>query len=362
MELSDYAILLVLAFGAVVILGIVLKAALKELFEDVRKVSQSNQSVIRTVQNSTPAPMLTLPQKPQSRRRKSAEKIVICPDCLLPIELAKLQRHRAKVHETVHRCALCNQFVRPENLAKHNLKKHHESPTENLRPRLIPCPSCHNAVLLKNLRWHLSHIHKTSFYTSNGKHPLLTAIEFERERFWIIDGLNIVRMRGQDLPRLDFLLALTYQMLEDDADFLCVFDASAPPAIRDFQGTVHSKFYDHLIQTYPRRFSQVPAGTIADEFILDIATMFGQQVITNDQYRDHVDRHPWLETQREQRLFGVELRYSPKLHREVLFWNDQKIPVPSPHKMRKFFKSYNDLLLDSDKSRVSNLGRWRQKS
>ncbi len=189
--------------------------------------------------------------------------------------------------------------------------------------------------------------------------PFLTAIEFERERFWIIDGLNIVRMRGQDLPRLDFLLALTYRMLENDADFLCVFDASAPPAIRDFQGTVHSKFYDHLIQTYPRRFSQVPAGTIADEFILDIATMFGQQVITNDQYRDHVDRHPWLETQRGQRLFGVELKYSPRLHREVLFWNGQKIPVPSPHKIRKFFRSYNDLLLDRDKGRVSNLNRWR---
>lgn len=352
MGLSNYTILLVCAIGGVIILGIVLKAALKELFEDARKVSRANQSVIRTAQNSAPPPRLTPSQSskalPQSSWQDPAKKIVVCPECLLPIELGKLQRHRAKEHGTVHRCALCNQYVRPENLAKHNLKKHRNSSTEHLRPRLVSCPSCHNAVLLKNLRKHLSQIHKTSFYTSNGKHPFLTAIEFERERFWVIDGLNIVRMRGQDLPRLDFLLALTYQMLEDDADFLCIFDASAPPAIRDFQGTVYSKFYDYLIQSHPRRFSQVPAGTIADEFVLDIAKMFGQQVITNDQYRDHVDRHPWLESEHNDRLFGVELRYSPKLHREILFWNDQKIPVPSPHKIRVFLKSYQDLLTKRD--------------
>ncbi len=100
MEVSDYTVLLFLAIGGVVILGIVLKAALKELFEDVRKVSRANQTVIRTVQNPALPPRLTPSQSsrtlPQSSRRKSAEKIVICPDCLLPIELGKLQRHRAK--------------------------------------------------------------------------------------------------------------------------------------------------------------------------------------------------------------------------------------------------------------------------
>ena len=132
---------------------------------------------------------------------------------------------------------------------------------------------------------------------------------------------------------------LTYRMLQDDTDFLCVFDASAPAAIREFQGSVFSKFYDYLIQSHPRRFSQVPSGTIADEFILDIATMFGQQVITNDLYRDHVARHPWLETQREQRLSRVALKYSPKLHREVLFWRDCKIMPRAPTRSARFSRA-----------------------
>jgi hypothetical protein len=360
MELPNHAIISVLAVVGVVILGAVLKAALKELFEDVRQVSRADQSVIRTAQNSAPTSRVTLTQQPQQNRRKSAEKIVVCPDCLLPIELGKLQRHRAKVHETVHRCALCNKYIRPDNIVQHNLKQHGSASSDYLKPRQLPCPRCHNTVLLKNIRKHLFHIHKFGFATSNGRHPFLSAIGFQRETFWIVDGLNIVRMRGQDLPRLDYLLALTYRMLEDNTDFLCVFDASAPPAIRDFQGTVYAKFYDYLIQSHPRRFSQVPAGTIADEFILDIATMFGQNVITNDQYRDHVVRHPWLDTQREQRLFGVELKYSPKLHGEVLFWNGQTIPVPSPHKIRKFFRNYNNLLTERDRKRASSTSYIRR--
>jgi hypothetical protein len=357
MELPDYTTILILAIGGVVIVGAVLKAALKELFEDVRQVSRANQSVIRTAQNQAPASRLTLARPPQSARLKSAKKIVACPDCSLLIELGKLQQHRAQAHDTVRRCALCNKYVRPDRIARHNLKQHGSATSDYLKPRQLPCPRCHNTILLKNIRKHLSHIHKFGFATSNGRHPFLSAIEFKRETFWIVDGLNIVRMRGQDLPRLDFLLALTYRMLEDGTDFLCVFDASAPPAIRDFQGTVYAKFYDYLIQSHPRHFSQVPSGTVADEFILDIATMFSQDVITNDLYRDHVARHPWLETQREQRLSGVELKYSPKLRREVLFWNGQNIPTPSPHNIRRFFRSYKDILSDRDKDRSPNLRR-----
>ena len=252
---------------------------------------------------------------------------------------------------------MCNKYIRPDNIAKHNLKQHHTPSADYLKPKTLPCPRCHNVVRLKNLPKHLDRIHEYDFTKSNGKHPFLTAIEYERGTFWLVDGLNIVRIRGQDVPRLDYLLALTYRMLQDDTDFLCVFDASAPAAIREFQGSVFSKFYDYLIQSHPRRFSQVPSGTIADEFILDIAAMFGQQVITNDLYRDHVARHPWLETQREQRLSRVALKYSPKLHREMLFCGNCKIPAPSPHKIRTFFKSYKDLLSDRDKGRAPDLHR-----
>jgi hypothetical protein len=54
MELPGYTIILILAIGGVVIVVAVLKAALRELFEDVRKVSRVNQSVIRTVNGPPP--------------------------------------------------------------------------------------------------------------------------------------------------------------------------------------------------------------------------------------------------------------------------------------------------------------------
>ena len=358
MDLSDYAVVLFLSICAVVIIGTVLKAALKKASEDEQKPSRPNlHTEPRTLQNHFPATRPTPVQSTQPKRSKPAKRIVPCPDCSRPVALAKLQRHRAQAHGTVRRCLLCNKYVRPDNIAWHNLKQHHRSATDYLRPTALPCPRCHNSVLLKNVTKHLRRIHEYDFATSNGRHPFLTAIEYERDEFCIVDGLNIVRMRGQDLPRLDYLLALTYRMLQDDVDFLCVFDASAPAAIREFQGSVFSKFYDYLIQSHPRRFSQVPSGTVADEFILDIAVMFGQHIITNDLYRDHVARHPWLETQREQRLARVALKYSPKLHREVLFWNDRKILTPSPHKIRTFFKTYKDLLSERDKGRAPDLCR-----
>ena len=66
-----------------------------------------------------------------------------------------------------------------------------------------------------------------NFQPAIGWHPLLAALHGDRDGFWLIDGLNVVRLQGGDVTRFDFLLALTYHMLQQDMDFLCVFDASA---------------------------------------------------------------------------------------------------------------------------------------
>ena len=81
-----------------------------------------------------------------------------------------------------------------------------------------------------------------------------------------------------------------------------MFDASARPCVRELQGTYFAEVCEQLMQSCPQRFSEVPAGNNADEAILDIATMLGQKIITNDQFRDHAPRYPWLETEAEKRL------------------------------------------------------------
>ena len=209
MELPDYAVVLFLSIGGVVILGTVLKATLRKLSEDHPNPPFADQNDARTVQNHAPASRHAPTQPTQSNKYKPADTIVTCPDCSCPVAVAKLQRHRAEAHGTVRRCPLCNKHVRPDNIAKHNLKQHHTSSADYLKLTMLPCPRCHNSVLLQNLTKHLRRIHKYDFSTSNGRHPLLTAIEYQRGTFWVVDGLNIVRMRGQDLPRLDYLLALT---------------------------------------------------------------------------------------------------------------------------------------------------------
>jgi hypothetical protein len=140
------------------------------------------------------------------------------------------------------------------------------------------------------------------------------------------------------------LLALTRHMLLQGIDFLCVFDASARPCLEEFQGTYFADLHTRLIRFYPQHFTEVPVRTVADEAILDISTMIGPKIITNDLFRDHVARYPWLESDGNRRLSPVRLQHGGRPHREVLLWREAKIPVPPPRKLRVFVEEYTKLL------------------
>jgi len=213
----------------------------------------------------------------------------------------------------------------------------------------VQCPRCHNTVLRANIGRHLNRVHYINFRPAVGWHPIQAAMRHQADDFWLIDGLNIVRLQGKDVPRFDFLLALTHHMLQEDIDFLCVFDASARPCVKELQGTYFAEVCEQLIRACPQRFSEVPAGNIADEAILDIATMLGQKIITNDLFRDHAARYPWLEAEREERLCNVRLRQNSRPHRELLVWEEATIAVPAPQKVRTFVQAYKQLLSERDK-------------
>jgi len=262
-----------------------------------------------------------------------------------------LQRHRQEVHGTVQRCPLCHQYIRSDGLLSHNVKKHGIESGELLKRRALQCSRCHNTVLARNICTHLNRVHKVPLDTSRGRHPVAAAIRYQRDRFWLIDGLNIVRLLGEPAPRFDFLLALTYQMLQDDLDFLCVYDASILPDLRELQGAYFADLCAELTQSWPQRFSEVPLRTVADEAILDVATMLGQNILTNDQFRDHADRYPWLETDRQQRLCGVRLRQGSRPHQELLVWDGTSVPVPAPQTIRTFIEEYKELIAKREANR-----------
>ncbi len=291
----------------------------------------------------------TPPSTPGARSRHHNDQVVACPECSIRITAGQLNLHRHQVHGTVRRCPLCNQYIRADGLLRHNLKKHGVRSQEPLKRPSLQCPRCHNVVLRANIYRHLNQVHGVNFRPAVGWHPIVAGMRHDTRQFWLIDGLNIVRLQGEDVPRFDFLLALTYHMLQDDIDFLCVFDASARPCVKELQGTYFAEVCEQLIRVSPQRFSEVPAGNTADEAILDIATMLGQSIITNDQFRDHAPSYPWLETNRDGRFSNVTLRHSARPHRELLVWQDMTIAVPAPQKIRSFVQEYRQLLSERDK-------------
>ena len=86
----------------------------------------------------------------------------------------------------------------------------------------------------------------------------------------------------------------------------------------------------------------MPSGNVADVAILDIASIFGNRVITNDQFRDHIEDHPWIEQERDQRF--AQVRFRGNRRREALTWNDSLIQVPSSKHIKKFGQQYQQLL------------------
>jgi hypothetical protein len=283
------------------------------------------------------------------RARPVHGQVVACPDCSRRLAVSQLNAHRREMHGTVRRCPLCNQYICADKILRHNLKQHGVHSEELLKRPSLQCPRCHNSVLRVNIGTHLQRVHGMDLRPALGWHPIVAAMQDRREKFWLIDGLNIVRLQGEDVPRFDFLLALTYHMLQQEMDFLCVLDASARPCVRELQGTYFAQVCVQLLQTYPRRFTEVPSGHTADEAILDVATMLGQKVITNDQFRDHAARYPWLEKEADRRLFTVQLRHSVRPHREVLVWRGTTITVPKPQKVRRFVQDHRRLLLERER-------------
>ena len=77
--------------------------------------------------------------------------------------------------------------------------------------------------------------------------------------------------------------------------FQVYFDATAPHKLKKED----VKLYEQLLKKEPEHFRQIPAGTRADDFLLMLATDNKKALIlTQDRFRDHVDKFPWLKTQK----------------------------------------------------------------
>ena len=114
----------------------------------------------------------------------------------------------------------------------------------------------------------------------------------ENKEFVVIDGANVAyeEKSGGGKPKLSNLLKVQRELEERGFDTVIVIDASLKYDIDDQQQL------EKLIESQQVR--QVPAGTDADFFILEIANTCNARIVTNDQYRDYKDRYPWIPERR----------------------------------------------------------------
>ena len=116
---------------------------------------------------------------------------------------------------------------------------------------------------------------------------------------YLLDGSNILHWDEYRTGiTLKFLLSITEHLKKNGQKFQVFFDASAPHIIRK-NASGEIALYDKLLKEDPEHFLQVPAGTRADDFLLQQATMNTQALIlTQDRFRDHTEKYPWLKTEK----------------------------------------------------------------
>jgi hypothetical protein len=60
-----------------------------------------------------------------------------------------------------------------------------------------------------------------------------------------------------------------------------------------------------LANDYPQYFTEVPAGSKADDYILDFAHSHGTPIISNDRYRDYEHNYAWVKSDANRRISFV---------------------------------------------------------
>jgi predicted nucleic acid-binding protein len=113
-----------------------------------------------------------------------------------------------------------------------------------------------------------------------------------RKEAIIIDGANVAyeeRSAG-GRPKLSNLLKVRRELEERGFEALILVDASLKYDIDD------QKQLESLIASQQVR--QVPAGTDADFFIIQLAEQLDARIVTNDRYKDYAERFPWIPERR----------------------------------------------------------------
>lgn len=108
----------------------------------------------------------------------------------------------------------------------------------------------------------------------------------DRTNIVLVDGSNVAHSSEGDGARLANIIAVRDKLIEEGLDPIIVVDAALRHQIDDESG------YERLVDGGTIR--QAPAGTDADYFLLEFAEEFDASIVSNDRFRDRIEKYPEL--------------------------------------------------------------------
>lgn len=131
----------------------------------------------------------------------------------------------------------------------------------------------------------------------------------KQNRVAVVDGANVAYIERSEKgdPKISNLIAVREVLEKKGYRPVIIVDATLIYEIDD------RKQLDALIEKQEIR--QAPAGTDADNFVLELADEYGALVISNDRFEPYQDRFSWIHDRRVPLMIvngQVEL-YEPKL-------------------------------------------------
>lgn len=100
----------------------------------------------------------------------------------------------------------------------------------------------------------------------------------------LVDGSNVAHATEGGTARLSNVRIVCEKLVEEGFEPVVMVDAALRHQIDDREG------YERMVQE--GRIRQAPAGTDADYFILSFARELGATVVSNDRFKDRIDRFP----------------------------------------------------------------------
>ena len=136
----------------------------------------------------------------------------------------------------------------------------------------------------------------------NNNHLTSIATTADDRNKLVVDGLNLIYAGFEQRPNLTKLLAILVELKRIKCDFICFFDASTYWHLADLPSDCDKRTYYALVSQFPNIFVPVPGGKRADDYILAYANRHNLRVLSNDCYREYIERYPWLKTAPERRI------------------------------------------------------------